>query len=147
MARFVLDTNVYIEAIRDEEARRALAAWQRRMAPSLYQHAAVISEILVGAKDEATFDRWHERWIAPAERVMRVITPTYGAWRRATRIVVRLVEDGHVNIGGISTSFFNDCLIAASAREHGYTVVTHNLGDFAIIARIEPQLAFVAPLP
>lgn len=61
MAKFVLDTNVFIHAIRSAEARLELAAWQRTMAPHIYQHAVVVSEILVGARDEATWKRWHER--------------------------------------------------------------------------------------
>lgn len=148
MAKFVVDTNVFIQAIRDDGARRALAAWQRRMAPHIYQHAVVVSEILIGAKDEATFDRWHERWIAPAERLRRIITPTYAAWARASRIVARLVGAGHLHAGGLKPrSFFNDCLLAASTHDQGYTIVTHNLDDFGIIAQVEPQLAFVLPFP
>jgi predicted nucleic acid-binding protein len=37
--KFVLDTNVFIHAIRSEEARRELADWQRRMAAHIYQQA------------------------------------------------------------------------------------------------------------
>ena len=39
MAKLVLDTNVYVHAMRDEEARRELAAWQRRMALHLHLHS------------------------------------------------------------------------------------------------------------
>lgn len=147
MAKLVLDTNVYIHAIRNAQARLALAAWQRRMAPHIHQHAIVVSEILIGARDEATLDLWHERWVAPAERVGRVITPGYGSWLRATRIVVWLGRAGHVGPDGPAPSFFNDCLLAAGSLEHGYTLVTHNLADFRAIARVEPGVRFVAPLP
>lgn len=147
MAKFVLDTNVFIAAIRSAEARRELAAWQRSMAPHIYQHAVVVSEILAGARDMATRTRWHERWIAPAERLNRVLTPGYRAWTRASRIVTRLVEAGHLSPGGVKPSFFNDCLIAATAREHGYTVVTHNATDFKKIAHVEPGVQWVRPFP
>ncbi|CAN5807548.1 hypothetical protein BH23GEM7_BH23GEM7_10340 [soil metagenome] len=147
MAKFVLDTNVFIHAIRSDEARRALAAWQRQMGPHLYQHAVVVSELLVGARNEETFDRWHERWVAPAERLGRVITPTYTAWSRAARIITRLVQAGHLTAGAVAPSFFHDCLLAASARDHGYILVTHNLDDFGLIARVEPQLSFLPPFP
>ncbi len=145
MAKLVLDTNVYVRALRDEAARHELAAWQRRMAPYIYQHAVVVAELLAGARDAATLERWHERWIAPAERLGRIITPTYGAWTRAARVVSRLVELRLLTTA--RPGFFNDCLLAASALEQGFTIVTHNATDFRRIARVEKQLSFVAPLP
>ena len=36
-------------------------------------------------------------------------------------------------------SFFNDCLLAASSIEQGFTIVTHNIADFSLIARVEPR--------
>lgn len=147
MAKFVVDTNVFIHAIRDDAARRDLSAWQRRMAPYIYQHAVVVSEILVGARSRDVLDRWHERWVAPAERLDRVLAPGYAAWTRATRIMVRLVESGRLSAGRLKPGFFNDCLLAASARDHGYTIVTNNLGDFAMIARVEPKVQVVPPFP
>ncbi len=147
MRKFVLDTNVFIHAIRSPEARRELADWQRRMAPYIYQHAVVVSELLVGAKDDATRERWHDRWVAPAERLNRVLVPRYGAWLRASRIVTRLVEAGHVSPGGVKPSFYNDCLLAATSREDGHAIVTHNRADFELIARVEPGVQWVAPFP
>jgi predicted nucleic acid-binding protein len=147
VAKFVLDTNVYIQAIRNATRRRELAAWQRRMGPHLYQHAVVVSELLVGARDGATWRRWHERWVAPAERVERVIVPGRGDWLRASQIVVRLTEAGELGPAGLGRTFFNDCLLAATARARGFIIVTHNLGDFERIARVEPGLRAMAPLP
>lgn len=147
MEKFVLDTNIFIEAIRDPEARGALAEWQRVMAPHLWQHAVVISELLVGARDEAAWERWHERWVMPAERVRRVVVPGYGDWLRASRIVSRLSEEGWISVGDIRPGFYNDCLLAATARSQGHVIVTHNRGDFDLIARVEPGLRTAAPLP
>jgi predicted nucleic acid-binding protein len=147
MARFVLDTNVFLHAIRDEAARRDLAAWQRRMAPHIHQHAVAVAEILVGAKDREILDRWHRRWILPAERLGRVFTPDYGAWKRATGIMVNLLEAGALHASGIRGSFFNDCLLAASGRDHGFTIVTHNVADFELIASVEPHLRVEPPFP
>lgn len=147
MQKFVLGTNVFIEAIRSAEARLELAAWQRRMAPHIYQHSVVVAEILVGARDEATWTRWHERWVAPAERVNRVFVPGYGAWLRASRIIVHLAEAGEISPGSVEPSFFNDCLLAATSREHGYTIVTYNTADFERIARVETGIRVVPPFP
>jgi predicted nucleic acid-binding protein len=145
--RFVLDTNVFIQAIRSAEARTELAAWQRSMAPYIWQHSVVVSERLVGAKDEQAWQRWHERWVLPAERVQRVFAPDYGAWLRASRIISRLAEAGRISVGGIRPSFFNDCLLAANSREHGYVIVTHNREDFALIALVEPAIRTSPPFP
>ena len=147
MDRFVLDTNVFIEAIRDARANAALADWQRRMAPRIYQHIVVVSELLVGARDEATWERWHERWVAPAERVKRVLVPSQGAWLRASRIITQLVQAGEISPGGVKPSFYNDCLLAATSREHGYTIVTHSTADFGLIALVEPAVQAVPPFP
>jgi predicted nucleic acid-binding protein len=147
LARYVVDTNVLIHAIRNEAARERLAAWQRRLAPHIHQHAVVVAELLIGAPDEAAYERWYGRWVAPAERVRRLITPSAGVWARAARIIPRLLTAGHVTRSGISQSFFNDCLLAASAREDGYVLVTHDLADFELIARVEPGFSFVPPFP
>jgi predicted nucleic acid-binding protein len=147
LEKFVLDTNVLIHAIRDASARLELADWQRRMAPHLYQHTVVVSELLVGARDGAAWSRWHERWVAPAERVGRVLVPGYGAWVRASRIVSRLTEAGYMSPGGAKPSFFNDCLLAATSRELGHVIVTYNTADFELIARVEPSLRVAPPFP
>lgn len=147
MERYVLDTNVFIHAMRDAETRADLAAWQRRTAPRIFQHAVVVAELLVGARDETTWKRWHERWIEPAERVRRVIVPDYGAWLRASRIVARLAEAGAIRVGGVKPSFFNDCLLAATSREHGYLIVTHNRADFDLIREVEPAVRALPPFP
>ncbi|MEX2465260.1 MAG: type II toxin-antitoxin system VapC family toxin [Gemmatimonadota bacterium] len=147
MTGFVLDTNVFIEAIRNEAARAELADWQRSMAPRIWHHSVVVAELLVGAKDDATWKRWHERWVVPAERVRRIVVPGYGTWLRASRIVSRLADRGVISLGGIKPTFFSDCLLAASAREHGHVIVTHNREDFELIARVEPGVRTSPPLP
>jgi predicted nucleic acid-binding protein len=43
-------------------------------------------------------------------------------------------------------SFAMDCLIAASARESGFTLVTNNVRDFELIGQVEP-FRFVRPWP
>jgi predicted nucleic acid-binding protein len=145
--KFVLDTNIFIEAIRNRKARVELAEWQRAMAPHLWQHAVVVSELLVGARDEATWKRWFERWVMPAERVRRVIVPKYGAWLQASRIISRLSEYGWISPGGIKPSFYNDCLLAATAWDYGHVIVTHNHEDFELIGRVGPKVPTKPPFP
>jgi hypothetical protein len=74
VTRYVIDTNLYVEAIRSDEANAALAAFQRRFAPLLHQHSTVAQELLAGAQDEALHRRYHEIWVEPFEDLGRVIT-------------------------------------------------------------------------
>lgn len=147
MERFVLDTNVFIQAMRSAEARAELADWQRRMAPHIWQHSVVVAELLVGARNEETWKRWHELWVIPAERVRRILVPDYAIWLRASRILSRLAAAGRISPGGVKPSFFNDCLLAASSRERGCVIVTHNRDDFELIARVEPAVRTSPPFP
>jgi predicted nucleic acid-binding protein len=145
--KFVLDTNIFIDAIRNAEARRELAVWQRSMAAHIYQHAVVVAELLVGARDDATWQRWHERWVLPAERARRIFVPGHAAWLRASRIISRLAEAGKISTGRVKPSFFNDCLLAATAREHGHAIITFNRDDFELIALVEPSVRAIAAFP
>lgn len=147
MPKYVVDTNLYVEAITTVDGNAALAAFQRRCAPFLFQHSTIAQEILAGARDEADYREYHQDWVAPFEDLRRVITPSHTIWTRAALIVARLVERGHLSPGGFTRSFLNDCLIAASARDHGFILVTRNTADFALIGQVERGIRFQPPWP
>ena len=105
MPKYVVDTNLYIEAITTDDGNAALAAFQRRCAPFLFQHSTIAQEILAGARDEADYREYHEDWVAPFEDLRRVITPSHTTWTRAALIVARLVERGHLSRGGSAAVF------------------------------------------
>jgi hypothetical protein len=48
VTRYVIDTNLYVEAIHGDNGNAALAAFQRRFAPLLFQHSTVAQELLAG---------------------------------------------------------------------------------------------------
>ena len=143
----MVDTNLYVEAITTDRGNEALAGFQRRLAPFLFQHSTVALEILAGATDQARYRSYHDAWIAPFEALGRVFTPTHAAWTRAALIMTRLVETARMSPGGFKRSFLNDCLIAASAREHGFILVTRNTAEFALIQEVEPGVEYMAPWP
>ena len=146
MRPYVLDTNVYIRAIGSEAGARALEAFSSAFAPALYLHAVVAMELLAGATSPALRRKTESSFIRPFERRRRVLTPGLAAWKRAGEIVARLIEARKLSPEGVRRSFVNDCLLAASAREHGFVLVTENTRDFQLIATVAP-FEFVAPWP
>lgn len=146
MPKYVVDTSLYVHATRDERRNAELQAFYQAFAPFVYLHSVVAGELLAGAVSPGLERRTQEHLIAPFEATGRVVTPGHGAWRRAGRIVARLVREKRLSPNGIGRSFLNDCLIAASARDHGLTVVTENRRDFDLIRSVSP-VDLVPPWP
>ena len=138
MRRYVLDTNIYITADRDEAWAEGLHSFSSAHLPYLFLHAVVVQEMLAGALDRRRERLVYTTLVEPFEKRRRIVTPTYGAWKRAGRIMAALVQRKLMSAGGFSRSFVNDCLLAASCREHGLVLVTQNRTDFDLIARVEP---------
>ena len=146
MRRFVLDTNLYIEAARDRERAEEFAQFSSAFLPSLYLHAVVVQELLAGAVS-AEWRREVERGlVGPFEKRGRIIVPSYRAWKRSGEIVAELVAKKKISPGGMSRSFMNDVVLAASCRESGLILVTRNVRDFERIATVE-RLNVVEPWP
>lgn len=146
MAKYVLDTNVYVSATRDEEWNRQLAAFYSIHTPLVYLHSVVAGELLAGSIGPGLEKETRRRFLAPFEAVGRVITPSHAAWLRAGRIVAGLIRRGVLSPTGVKRSLFNDCLIAASSREHGFVIITRNAADFERISTVE-AVRFRTPWP
>lgn len=144
--KYALDTNLYIAAIRDKASGAALENFSSEHLPAIHLHAVVVQELLAGAIDVQKERSLHTNLISPFERRRRIITPSYRAWRRAGEIIARLIQRKLVKPGDFPRSFQNDCLIAASCREAGITLVTNNLRDYELIGQIEP-VEVVPPWP
>lgn len=148
MRPYVVDTNLYVEAMRSEVGADALRAFYERFIPFVRLHSVVAQELLVGGVRPEVQRRIRKELLGPFEAVGRVITPTHRAWTRAGEIVAALVRAGRISPGGFGRSFLNDCLLAASVREHGFVLVTRNTRDFALIATVEPvEVAAPWPVP
>jgi predicted nucleic acid-binding protein len=147
VARYVLDTNLYIRATRDDEWNRALAGFVTAFAPDIYLHSVVAFELLAGALTPALQRRTHKWFIDPYQRRDRIITPRHSTWVRAAGALSRLVATRRLSPGtGVTKSFVNDCLLAASARDDGFILVTQNRLDFALLAEVLPA-EVVEPWP
>ena len=144
--KYVLDTNLYISAIRDPASGEALDRFVSDNLPFIHLHAVVVQELLAGAIDVQKEQAVQSALISPFERRARIITPTYRSWRRAGEIIARLLQRRLLQPGAVPRSFQNDCLLATSCRETGATLVTNNLRDFELIQNIEP-VNVAAPWP
>ena len=146
MARYVLDTNVYVGADRDVDWAEELARFSSAHLPSIHFHAVVAQELLAGAIDQRRERLIEESLVMPFERRGRIITPSFTAWKGAGHILSRLVQRKLMSPGGFKRSFLADCILAASCREHGLTLITLNKGDFDLISRVHP-FKYTEPWP
>ena len=146
MRPYVLDTNIYIRAVRDERWNRQLETFVTGFTPDLFLHSVVALELLAGATSPAMEARTRRAFLDPLKRRRRVITPSHDAYERAASIVATQLRRRQLSADGLTRSYLNDCLIAASAREHGFVLVTLNERDFARIAKVEP-FEFTKPWP
>lgn len=146
MKRYVLDTNLYIEAARDRTKAEELKAFSSAFLPFLFLHAVVAQELLAGAISAEARGEIERSLISPFERRDRLVVPTWRAWIRSGDIIAELVRLKVLSPGGFSRSFINDALLAASLRESGHVLITRNVGDFKRLARVE-RFQFIEPWP
>jgi predicted nucleic acid-binding protein len=137
--KYVIDTNLYIRATRGEESNQALDAFMAAFAPEVFMHSIVALELLSGAMDPSLERRTLAHFIQPLERRGRVFTPSHNVYKRAGAAIAQLLREKKMSPNGIRRSFLNDCLLAASAREHGFVLITDNPKDFALLDGIRPM--------
>jgi len=128
----VFDTNVYVDAIREGEHG---AAFQRlrAAAPRTYLASVVSAELRAGAVDD-TGRQAVADLVDRFSRSRRVVTPDAGSWNRAGDLLADIWRKEPRSRDKV-LSLWNDALIALSARQVGATVVTKNVGDFALLRR------------
>ena len=146
MKRYVLDTNLFIDAARDRTKAEELAAFSSAFLPQVHLHSVVVQELLAGAISSEWRRDIERGLVGPYERRGRVLTPSYRAWKRSGEVVAELIEAKRLSASGVPRSFLNDVLLATSCREEGFTLVTRNLKDFELIAQVEP-IRFEPPWP
>ncbi len=131
--KYLLDTNVYLDAVPSEERRARFRQTFFPLIPATYLSAVVAYELAVSAKDRRTQNLVGE-FILPMERTGRVVTPTFSDWITASEVVTAIAskESGwRSKLPGL----LNDVLIAASARQIGAALLTYNKDDFLLIHR------------
>lgn len=128
----VFDTNVYVAAIREGEDG---AAFERLRAavPRTYLASVVTAELRAGAVDDAGRQAVAEI-VDRFSRARRVVTPDAGSWNYAGDLLAHIWRREPRSRDKVPL-LWNDALIALSARQVGATVVTQNVGDFALLRR------------
>jgi len=133
-AKYILDTNIYIRCLRDREFALQHAEQYGRYVPFTYFSSVVAQELVVGCVDELAVRRV-QKFFLPFERVRRLVNPSYGDWKEAGFVAVRITLR-RPDLRSRKIALVNDILIALSCRQIGATLVTLNTEDFEVIREI-----------
>lgn len=144
--RYVLDTNLFIDAFRDPAENEALQRFHAAFGPFELLSAVVAHELRAGVQSPADGRQLDRYVLAPFVRRGRMVVPAFRTWIRAAEALAALAKREGLKVAEYTRSFANDLLIAASCREVGATLVTRNDRDFT---RIQTALSFrfVPPWP
>lgn len=132
----LLDTNVYLFAIRSE---RGADYFERRFLPLVFQtylSSIVIEELYAGALDLQAV-RLVERHVGALEKAGRLVTPTFQDWKDAGKLVAQMTLKEPGRKPKIQ-QMLNDILLSLSARRIGADLFTFNRKDFELIRRHKP---------
>ncbi|MGH7689834.1 MAG: type II toxin-antitoxin system VapC family toxin [Gemmatimonadaceae bacterium] len=132
---YVIDTNVYIRAMRDEAFAPQLAEFEQAALPRLWVSAVVAFEIAGGFDDEQRARQVERRLLAPVRERSRVLVPSARTWASVARMDRAIRRKRGYAAKLRDRAFLNDMLLAASCREVGATLITANGADFALIDR------------
>lgn len=144
--KYVLDTQLFIQAFRDQRANDALQEFHRVFAPFEHLSVIVAQELRAGiqrAQDRKALEKNVLRIFA---RANRTIAPSADAWHRSGDLLAAMARDEGLEIARASKSFANDVLLALSCRESGCVLVTDNERDFSRIRRFT-SFEFTNPWP
>jgi predicted nucleic acid-binding protein len=144
--KYVLDTNCFIEADRNEAIAEALAAFSARAAPFLYLSSVVAAELIAGTPDQKARRILEEEVLAPYRRRGRVLAPSRASWDALGRTLSELVWTEGLELRRMPRGFMLDILIAHSCRENGAVLVSNNDRDLRRISRIF-TFQWVQPFP
>jgi len=137
---FTLDTNVVVDALRQPAELDRLKAFLSWALPSTVLSSVIAAELTAGARTEKARLVLAGALLAPFERRGRIVAPTAGAWRQMSIVLAQW------GTSGVSASRQNDALLAAQAREHGWTIITRDQ-DFQVLRSHIGGLRVIVPFP
>ena len=147
MARkYVLDTNLYIDSIRDPAKEKALNGFLERDAPVTYMSAAIVQELRAGAITDPQVNALDRGIVGAFERRGRVTAPSAAAFKECGRILGTLFRQDGTPFSERPRSLVHDILIAVTCRENGFTLLTND-GDFKMIQPLVRGFGYLPPWP
>ena len=144
--KYVLDTQLFIQAFRDPGANVALQQFHRVFAPFEYFSVIVAQELRAGIQRPQDRKSLEKNVLRVFARASRTITPSADAWHRSGDVLAELARKEGLEIARVSKAFANDVLLALSCREAGCVLVTDNRRDFQRIRQFV-QFEFTEPWP
>lgn len=136
---YTLDTNVIIDALRQPAELVRLKQFLDWALPATVLSSVVAAELIAGARTQRTRAALDEQFLEAFARRGRIVSPSVGAWRHAASV---LGASG----GSATASQLSDALLAAQAREHGWSVITRD-ADFSLLRKIVTGLKVQQPFP
>jgi predicted nucleic acid-binding protein len=131
--KYVLDTNVYLEAARSDAARTRFREALLPLLPATFLSGVVAYELAVDARDRRTRGLVRQ-FLLPMERTGRIVSPAFDDWVDASE-VVSSIEERDRSWRSKLPGLLDDILIALCARRIGATLITYNGDDFRLIRR------------
>jgi predicted nucleic acid-binding protein len=142
----LLDSSIYIRAFREPAFGEEFRTFHRSALSRLVLSAVVASEVLIGAMTPEREHAFRRGILEPFQTRRRLHVPTWSTWDRATAVDRRMRRRATFHSRLDRRSFFQDILIAASARDLGATIITLNIRDFEAIAEFI-DIAIAEPWP
>ena len=144
--KYALDTNIFIDGFRSQEAQAEVLAFLSRALPFTYLSAVVMQELAAGARTTEAARDVRQGVFQPFERRRRVFVPSAAAFVESGRILAAVAEREGWQVIDEKPSLLNDALIATSCRELGITLITKD-GDFKRLAFFVKGFQYAAPWP
>jgi predicted nucleic acid-binding protein len=137
---YTLDTSVLVDALRQPTELEYLKEFLNWALPQTALSSVVASELLAGARTAAARRLVDGEFLGAFARRGRIVAPSTAAW---VKTGISLGQSGGGSSGVLSQ---NDLLLAHTARELGWSIITRDK-DFARIRHQVKGLRVESPYP
>ena len=144
--KYALDTNIFIDGFRSDEAQAEVFAFLNRALPFTFLSALVMQELAAGARTTEAARDVNQGVFEPFERRRRVFAPSSAAFAESGRVIATVAAREGWHLLDDNPSLLNDALIALSCREQGITLITRD-GDFKRLSPLVRGFHYTAPWP
>ncbi len=144
--KYALDTNIFIDGFRNEEAQDEVFAFLNRALPFTYLSAVVMQELAAGARTVQAARDVRQGVFEPFERRRRVFAPSSAAFAQSGRVLAAVAAREGWQMLDDKPWLLNDALIAVSCRERGIMLITKD-GDFKRLSPFVRGFRYAAPWP